>query len=483
MGIIVHFLLKIKLQVVAILVVVNISGVSGARLARAQNTDLQANASADSLFDAGVSAFRKAHYDEARAAFLEAAEMSPLHTKTTASTLMAAKAAYRLRDYQATSRELSRFLDAYSSSSYLDEAKSLLTMAGTILQRSGKDILSIGIILSLDQQEVSQTQAMFNGIKLAVAEYNRTSEEHRIRMIFRDTGSRPSTAANAVYELAAEGVEFIVGTLFSEQAIAAAQAADENEIVFIAPLATDERVTDGRRYAFQANPSIRMRGSLMARFAVNGLRLHSLGVLASEDPEHVGERLADSFIEEASRLGAEINFVSVLKSANEWVRLSEIITADTLLYMDALYIPITEIPPEPAIGAVFSSMNRLRADIRILGNASYHDIPMLSDASRYQTTYSNDFNLDPESERVIAFEQMYKTAHNNTPGRLVYTGYDVTTFLLQTLDFAGQDPLVDVLPGTPIFEGIALRIGFEGGNINRSMFYYRYRDGELQLLR
>lgn len=451
--------------------------------AQAQNAGIHTNIVADSIFDAGVLSFRNGQYETARIQFLDVSALKPLHTKTTAAALMAAKSAYRLGEYRRTSTELSRFLEAYPSSSYIDEARSLLSMAGTVINRSNEVIVSIGVILSLDPQEVTQTQALFNGLLFAVQQYNRTSLERRIRIVFRNTESQSSKAAQAVDELADEGVEFIIGALFSEQAIAAAKAAEENEIVFVAPLATDERVTDGRRYAFQANPSIRMRGKLMARFAVNGLRLRTLGVLASADPERISERLTDSFIEEALRLGAEINYVMILENANQWVRLSEIITSDTLKYMDALYIPITDNPPEPAIGAVFSGLGRLRADIRILGNTSYHDIPMRTDASRYRTTYTNDFYVDTENELVSAFNKAYGLTHADSPDRLVYTGYDVTSFLLKTLDFARQDRLVDVLPDAPTYHGIATRIGFQGGNVNRTMFFHRYSEGHLQLLR
>jgi len=361
--------------------------------------------------------------------------------------------------------------------------RGLLTLAGTVLNRKREKILSMGIILSLDEDEVAQTQALFNGIRFAVDEYNRGSLDHRIRMVFRDTKSRPAGAAQAVDELASEGVEFIVGALYSEEAIAAAAAAEKNKIVFIAPLATDERVSEDRQYAFQANPSIRMRGRLMAQFAVNGLRLRKLGVLATEDQERVGERLTDSFIEEASRLGADINFVSVLDNLNQWVRLSETIPADTLKYMDAMYVPVTAVPSEDVIGALFSSLDRLRANIRLLGNSSYHNLPMRTDASRYLTTYSNDFYLDSSDPRVISFGKCYGAIHDDPPDRLVYAGYDVTSFILQTLEFAQSEPLVDVLRDAPIFDGIASRIGFQGGNVNRSMFFLKYSEGELKLLR
>ena len=446
--------------------------------------DIRISSVADSLFDLGVQAYKGARYADARSLFQNVTSDTPTHRNTTAAALMSAKAAFQLADFRAVASETARFIERYPTSGYLDEARMLRSMAASTMNRNDSEVLSIGVILSLDQQEVSQTQAMFNGIAIAVEEYNRGSVDRRVRMVFRDTDSRPSKAAQAVKELADEGVSFIIGAIFSDQAIAAARSADDNEVVFIAPLATDERVTNGRKFAFQANPSIQMRGRLMARFAVNGLRIQRLGVVASEDPERVSERLTDAFIEEASHLGAEINFVSIMANANQWARISDAMPADTLQYLEAIYAPVTESPPEPIIGALYSSLDRLRADtLRVLGNASYHDLPMAADAGRYTTTYSNDFFVDESIDRVREFQTAYEREYSDEPNRLVYSGYDVTSFMLHTLRFAGNDDLVDVLFNAPIYDGIGSRIGFEGGNVNRAMFYHRYVNGDLSLLR
>jgi branched-chain amino acid transport system substrate-binding protein len=452
--------------------------------APAASQDVRESNSAAVLFDEGIEAYRGARYQQARDLFKRVVADEPVHRSTTSAAIMSAKAAFQLEDYPAVATETARFIDRYPTSGYLEEARMLRQLAAETMNREESDMLSIGVLLSLDQQEVSQTQALFNGIAIAVGEYNASSIDRQIRMVFRDTQSRPSKAAIGVGELADEGVEFIIGALYSEEAIAAAEAADRNGVVYIAPLATDERVTDGRKFAFQANPSIRMRGRLMARFAVNGLRIQRLGVLASEDPERISERLTDAFIEEASQLGAEINFVSIMANTNQWARLSDSMPADTLQYIDAIYAPVTANPPEPIVGAMFSSLDRLRPDtLRVLGNASYHDLPMAAEAGRYTTTYSNDFYVNESDGRVVAFQQKYRSEYQDEPNRLVYAGYDVTSFMLHTLQFVGDDELVDVLFNAPVFNGIVSRIGFEGGNVNRTMFYHRYANGELSLLR
>ncbi|MCZ6705367.1 MAG: ABC transporter substrate-binding protein [Bacteroidetes bacterium] len=440
-------------------------------------------ARADSLFDVGLERFNAENYVEARSTFARVVDEFDLHRHTTAAALMMAKSAFRMRDFSVAEQELETFLQLYPSSGYRSDARSTRHLAREAANRLQGETLDIGIILSLHEDEVTQTQALFNGIRLAVEEFNRSGLGDPIKMIFRNTNSSPKRTAEAVRELADEQVRFILGALFSDQAMAAAEAAESEKVVFVAPLATDERVSAGRQYAFQANASIQNRGRLMARFAVLGLQLESLGVIARVDESGISERLTDSFIQEASELGAEINLVIVLSDGNAWVRLSEVITADTLNYVEAVYIPVTDIEPEPAVGAILSSLDRLRAQTRILGNSSWHDLPMVVAASRYTTTYSNDFYLTEADSTVELFKSRFAQLSSETPQRLAYTGYDVTRYLLSIATRNERLPLDEAIRLEPLYRGLASRIEFQGTNVNGAMFFHRYRDDELAFIR
>ncbi|GMQ80991.1 MAG: ABC transporter substrate-binding protein [Rhodothermia bacterium] len=440
-------------------------------------------ARADSLFAVGLNRFTNENYVEARSIFHRVVEDFDLHRNTTAAFLMMAKSAYRMRDFGAAEEELDAFLQLYPSSGYRSDARSTRRLARKAANRTQGKTLDIGIILSLYEDEVAQTQALFNGIRVAVEEFNQSGLGDPIKMIFRDTNSSPARTAETVRELADKNVRFILGALFSDQAIAAAEAAEREKIVFVAPLATDERVGAGRKYAFQANASIKSRGRLMARFAVLGLQLDSLGVIARVDESGISERLTDAFIQEASELGAKINLVTVLSDDNAWVRLSESITADTLEYVDAVYIPVTDMEPEPAVGAILSSLDRLGAHTRILGNSSWHDLPMVVAASRYTTTYSNDYYLIEADSTVESFKSRFAQLSSETPQRLAYTGYDVTRYLLSIATRDERLPLDEAIRREPLYRGLALRIEFQGTNVNGAMFFHRYRDDKLALIR
>ena len=445
--------------------------------------DVRHIAAADSLFALGIERFDEGHLVEARALFEQIVDAYELNAATTAAALMLSKSDYRLGDYEAAFRELEDFVETYPSSGYVQDARHTLGLADDVLNRRPPDTVRVGIVLSLNGAEVTDSQSLFNGIRLAVEHYNLGGTTAPIKMVFRDSGTSPSGARHAVHQLADENVDFIVGTIYSEQAIAAAEAAEEERVVFVAPMATDERVSAEKRYAFQANPTIELRGRLMARFAVNGLRLRSLGVLTKHEPGGVSERLTDAFIQEASELGAEINLVHLLPDDNAWIRLSEDLRADTLRYVEALYVPITGEEPEIAIGGLLSSLDRMGANIRLLGNSAWHNLPMVTAASRYTATYSNDFFLNQSSPELTIFQARYGSLAGENPSRLAYAGYDVARFVLELALRDDEQPLYESIWFEPEYRGLASRIGFFGLNVNGAMFFHRYRDGELRLIR
>jgi ABC-type branched-subunit amino acid transport system substrate-binding protein len=327
---------------------------------------------------------------------------------------------------------------------------------------------------------------MFNGIRLAVDRHNATAVRP-VRMVFREIGEDPSSAGAAIRTLAAEGVRVVIGALFSDQARAAAQAAEGAGVVFVAPLATDESVAAGRTLAFQTNPTFDVRGRAMASMAVNGLLLRTLATISDSRPLDNSRRMAAAFEEEAATLGAEIPLAIRLDSPGDWYRLDALFPGDTLRDVRGVYIPIAGEYPDRIAGAVLSSLSRMGADVRVMGDAAWHGLPIATQGARYQLTYANDYFPDTSRTTTAAFDSTYRAFAGVPPDRLVHSGYDVTSFVLAATAAAGLDADADVLADAirafPAWEGIAHRIRFDGGQVNRALFFHRFRDGRPELFR
>ncbi|CAM3350755.1 ABC transporter substrate-binding protein [Rhodothermus bifroesti] len=452
----------------------------------AQRTEIPRIEAAESEFAQALEAFERGNYGLAYRQFRHVVEAYPLHRKTTAAWIMAAKALYRLGEYEQVRSWLEAFRARYPTSKYLAQAQQLeqLAEAAQAWQQRQAQTITLGILLPIDAENAVLTQSLFDGIRLAVAARNADSLLAPVRMVFRDAGTTPAQVQAALRSLVQDQkADLVIGPLYSEQAIAAAEVAEQLRVVLIAPLATDAAVSRGRRWVFQANPTLSVRGQLMARMAVYGLRLRQLGVAALFD-DPTTEHMAEAFQAEALRLGAHVVFYKLLPNAQAYGNLVEQIGQDTLRQVEALYLPLSG-AQAPALGqAALSSLERAGVSMRILGNAAWREVQAPRQASRYQLTFSNDFWVDSTRAEVRSFQQQYQALRRQQPDRLAYVGYDVARFLLQHLpERSALGDLPDRLREAPPYQGLGVRLHFEGGQVNRALYFHRYRDGRLELLR
>lgn len=446
---------------------------------------------AELVFEQGLEAFEDGDYGMAHRRFRLVYSTYQLNRKTTAALLMAGKSLYRAGQFQEAVDLLNTLIRRYPTSSYLDEARRVIDFA---LQRQDRSdrvgaVQKLGIVLPLQGEDATLTQALFTGIRIAVEEHNRLNNVP-VRMIFRDSRAETQRAASSVSELADLGVEAIIGPLYSREAMAAAEAAERASVVLIPPLANDESVSDGRRFVFQANPTITVRGRLMARFALRGLMMDEFGIIAERDPDAISERMAEGFQEEVMLQGGELTFYELLESRSDWGALGDLIGADTLRAVEAVYVPLAGGGAINRIDAVFTSLERVDASrVRVLGNTEWHDLPHPNRASQFGTTYSTDFYVDQSDESVQAFMRQFRdvTGRNadpsSTTGRLAFTGYDVTRYVLAQARSTRSGTLREQLLEAPMYQGLGLRIDFRGGNVNQALYYFRYQDGAARLLR
>lgn len=449
------------------------------------------NEDAELVFEQGLQAFEEGDYGMAYRRFRLVYSSYELNRKTTAALLMAAKSLYRDGRYEEAIDLAGRLESEYATSGYVDEARSLRLKAEDQVERTdaGRRIRELGVILPLEAQHATLTQALFTGVRIAVDQHNSQDPEWPIRMVFRDSEADPNHTSDVVSELA--GVSAIIGPLYSREAMAAAEAAERSQVVLIAPLANDESVSEGRDFVFQANPTITTRGRLMARFAMRGLLLDNFGIIAERDREQISERMAEGFQEEVMLSGEEVHYYKVLESHGDWGRLSEVMGADTLRRARAVYMPIAGGETVARIDAALSNFDRmgLSNQIRVLGNTEWHSAPNPSRASRYETTYSNDFFVDEDDASVRAFRDQFEEIVGEEPdpsttlGRLAFTGYDLTRFLIPLLAGGPGETLHERIHDAPTYQGLGIRVDFSGGNVNEALYYFRYQDGRRRLLR
>ena len=447
------------------------------------------NEDAELIFDQALDAFEEGNYGMAYRRFRLVVRDYRLHRKTTAALLMAGKALYRDDQYEQAIEVLNELINQYPSSSYLEEARRTRRFARQALEEPGGGrVIQLGILLPPAEGEgAAQTQALFNGVRLAVEAANEAGGRP-VRMVFRDTGSSADGARQAASSLIRAGADALIGPLFSEQAEAAGEVAEEAGVVLMAPLATDPAVSRDRRYVFQANPSVSMRGRLMAHFVVNSLiTVDQVGVIGQAD-NSTSEQMASSFREEIERLGEQPAFYKLLPNAVGWRDLASQVGAGTMQQADAVYMPIAGTDAETLVSAALTSLDRIDERMRVLGNSAWHDIPVKQQASKHSTTYANVFYVDEDQGQVQSFRRRYEELAGHPPSggvteRLAYTGHDVARFLITSLEGDADQSLPETLHEQPPYQGLGIRLNFENSNMNEALFYLRYRNGQTRVLR
>ncbi len=464
------------LAVVRLLCLVLLAAVASP--AGAQPATAEAVPAAEAAFQNGLASYGQGEYAEAERLFARAADEFGYNERTTAATLMVAKAAYADGDFDAALAAADRLVSAYPSSRYADEARRVRGLAGQGGASGRGRPFDLGIVLPVAGSDGYLGQALFNGIRIAVDERNASGRGRPVRMVFRDSRGTGDGARQAVEGVVGQGADAIVGPLFSDEAAMAGAEAEAAGVVLMAPLATDEAVGQGRRFVFQANPTFPARGRAMARYAVGRLGADRLGVASQRGT--LGADMAGAFATEASRLGASIRFQESLADAAQWEDLDRAIGEGALRGVDAVYLPVTGRDAPRYAADALRALDALGRAPRPLGNTEWEGLSSsTARASRLGAVFTQDFFVAPGA--ADAFGRRYRELAGIGQDRLAIIGYDITRFVLTTLDTDESD-LADAIRQATLFEGLGHRFRFDGGQVNEALYVLGFRDGQAVLL-
>jgi branched-chain amino acid transport system substrate-binding protein len=441
---------------------------------------------AESFFQQGLEAFASGDYGMAERRFRLVYNTFPLNRKTTAAWLMSGKALYRQGEYQPASELLDEFIRTFPTSGYLDEARRTLEFSRNAIAGAARPARNLGVALPLREEDVLITQTIFNGIRLAVDEHNAGLGATPVRIVFRNSEGHAAGAQEAIRSLIREDVDVIIGPLYSSEAIAAAQEARDGEVVLVAPMATDEEVTLDNDFVFQANPTMTMRGRQMAQFATEELNHLNTGIIAQQDASGLAERMAEGFQDESMRLGTQVRFFSLLPNEQAWNRLPIEVGAVPFTGISAVYIPVTGVRAQQMIRNAIAGFDSMGVNVQILGNSEWHGFNAPALAGRYNAVYTHDFYPDESRTGVQDFLNRYTALAGQRPAagdqRLAFAGYDVTRYLIEKIEEGSDRSMRQVLQQAPLYQGLGIRIHFDGGNVNQGLYFFQYRGGRGELI-
>lgn len=300
--------------------------------------------------------------------------------------------------------------------------------------------LQIAVLTPTSGELATFGRLMRNGIIMAFDHWNNEGGVlgRRLEWQLYHTDCTFEATRQATQQAIDNGLRFIIGPLCSEAAIAAAELAEMNQALMIAPAATHPLVTVNghnrtRPTVFRAGYSYNLQGRAAARFASHWLGVTRAAVLLNPTDDY-STALAGIFAQEFTAQGGTITQQATYAQENtDFLPLLANIqqTGAQLIYLPA--------GPEVA-NQLAGQMSQHNINLLLLGSDAWHADNLNKTAAEgsYFPLHFTPNNEQPFTQR---WAEDYKSAYATEPTALAALSFDATQLLLQAIQQTGRpDP-------------------------------------------
>lgn len=345
-------------------------------------------------------------------------------------------------------------------------------------------VYNVGVILpTFDENDPDFTipRNLYFGMLIAADEFNSRNTDQKVQLFFRNSHEHPDSSAAAFRNLAeSKRIDAVIGPLFSEPALRMAYVADELNIPMLPPLANSDNLNRAFDFTFQINPTLRIHGKMMARYAVEELGLQEIAIMIEEDDP--GRTAAIAFRDEARQLGANITYFIEENFAVRGYDISEFTEvftmdeelADSLGYLpsEAIYAPFSGQASVTMMNLLLNELESMRNNLVILGMETWESATVTNFQQRFfEIYYSQAFSPFSERNSYQFFSEDFENRFGLPPERFAMIGYDAASYLFLSLETAGNPEYTSrALKSLPKFEGVNMRIHFDGEKVNQQVF-------------
>jgi branched-chain amino acid transport system substrate-binding protein len=274
----------------------------------------------------------------------------------------------------------------------------------------------------------------------------------------------------------------VLGPIFSDEVVAAADAFAGSNIKIFSPTATDNDLAHFDNNVYQANPSFAVRGKTMADFVFYNEKKLKMGVINSSTG--YSQKLADAFITEYENLGGQVlthqiysaNSIEITQQINQMLPFAN--------SLEGIYAPISD---KNDATVILSSLVLDSLYLPMYGNQDW----FLAKGMETSTTLSNnlvmtsDYFIDFKDQKFEDLSKKFFTETGNEMNRNVLYGYDAANYLLQILDETNNDPnkMAQFIYSGFSFKGIHNDLLFDDNHVNKILNFVRYKDGVYHLIK
>ncbi len=351
-----------------------------------------------------------------------------------------------------------------------------------------KNIILILLPLSDKSGNTSQTAVdVLEGIKYAVNSYNESlsnskNADDKIALLIKNT-NRDKEQIQKIYNRVKDirNIKLIIGPLFSDETEYVCDIFDNLNIPIISPTATADDLTSKYENFYQANPSYRIRGKLMAQYVYYVENKSQMAVLYST--EGYSSVLAKSFEYEFQKLGGKIIVSQSYSLKGNTIKREILNVKNNINKIEGIYLPISD---NQYSNMILSTLILNRMSINLYGN---QDWLSSSDIEKYpelssKLIFTSDYYLDYSNNNLLSFSNDIKNKTNSEINRNFMYGYDITNFIVNLIDKNNnsKELLAKLIQNKEFKNGFHNYIYFGEDRINQYLNIIRFKDGKYELV-
>jgi branched-chain amino acid transport system substrate-binding protein len=337
------------------------------------------------------------------------------------------------------------------------------------------DTVKIGLIAELTGDVPAVGASCRNAAEMAVKEINDAGgldlmgKKYKVKLYIEDNAGKADQSASSAQKLIAQqNVLSIIGPNASRYAIPASEVAESSKVVLITPWSTtpkttlDSKTGAPKKYVFRACFIDPFQGQVLAKFALDNLKLKKAAVLydvASEYNKGIAEVFKETFEKNGGKIVAFETYTTNDKDFS--AQLTKIKRTDpALIFLPNYY---SEVPLQ------IQQAKRVGLSVPFVGSDSWGSAELLKlcgqdcESFYFSTHYAAD-NATPSAKRFIAaYQKMYGTV----PDDVAALTYDSFGLLWQAIRSAGKperEAVRNALAGIQKFEGVTGNMQFREGS-------------------
>ena len=205
-----------------------------------------------------------------------------------------------------------------------------LSVASLLVTFSYAKEISVGVVMPMSGALASYGQTTFEGIELAHSLQPKLKNGDTVKLVLVDNkGDKVESATASTRLITSDKVVGILGAITSTNTAQIIAIADKKQIPVIAPVATNDRLTENRTYGNRVCFTDSFQGSVVANYATRDLKFKTAVVLTDQAQVYslgLSKAFSEAFVKNGGKVLKEIKVssgdkdfkavVSQIKAAN-----------------------------------------------------------------------------------------------------------------------------------------------------------------------